>query len=193
MKSESKSDQAAIRLFDGRFCQSPWNTTTSFKRTSSAWQGVPIWEWWRVCRYWWQVSSFCAAEWASLKSVTNLSEVLPLHEEQDFVIIQEQDADGQVTVSTPPVRNQSDLGTTCWNARKQSIAASAGNWVNKGGVTVNVHGLGFRDRTWLSVTTALRSNSEVWLFLKLICNNKLVLSNRLATRSASFSQLEPGS
>jgi len=136
MKSESKSDQAAIRLFDGRFCQNPWNTTTSFKRTSSAWQGSNM----RVmARMSILVASqqLCAAEWGfeiSNKFVGSAA--------IRGTGLCNHPCDGQVTVSTPPVRNQSDLGTTCWNARKQSIAASAGNWVNKGGVTVNVHGLG---------------------------------------------------
>jgi len=114
MKSESKSDQAANSVFSMDDLPKPLNnTTTSFKRTSSAWQGVQYESDGAYVDIGGKSAAFVPLNEASLKSVTNLSEVLPLHEEQDFVIIQEQDADGQVTVSTPPVRNQSDLGTTC--------------------------------------------------------------------------------
>lgn len=133
----------------------------------------------------------------SLKSVTNLSEVLPLQEEQDFVIIQEQDADGQVTVS----RRQLEINSI-WErlAEMQESGQSLQvqvTGVNKGGVTVNVQGLrGFIPRSHLverDDLEALKGQALTVTFLEVDRNNnKLVLSNRLATRSASFSQLEPG-
>jgi len=51
----------------------------------------------------------------------------------------------------------------------------------------------FRDRTWLSVNLeALKGQTlSVTFEVDRSNNNKLVLSNRLATRSASF-KLEPG-
>jgi small subunit ribosomal protein S1 len=133
----------------------------------------------------------------SLKAVTNLSEVLPLQQEQDFVIIKEQDADGQVTIS----RRQLEINSI-WERLAQMQEGSQSLQVrvigvNKGGVTVNVHSLrGFIPRSHLverDDLEALKGQTLTATFLEVDRNNnKLVLSNRLATRSASFSQLEPG-
>ena len=134
---------------------------------------------------------------ASLKAVTNLAEVLPLHEEQDFVIIKEQDADGQVTVSHRQLEiDQIWQRLVEMQESSQSLPARV-TGVNKGGVTVNVHGLrGFIPRSHLverEDLEALKGQTLTVTFLEVDrSNNKLVLSNRLATRSASFSQLEPG-
>jgi len=133
----------------------------------------------------------------SLKSVTNLSEVLPLQEEQDFVIIREQDADGQVTVSRRQLEiNQIWERLAEMQESGQSLQARV-TGVNKGGVTVNVQRLrGFIPRSHLverDDLEALKGQTLTVTFLEVDrSNNKLVLSNRLATRSASFSQLEPG-
>lgn len=142
-------------------------------------------------------AAFVPLNEASLKSVTNLSEVLPLHEEQDFVIIKEQDADGQVTVSHRQLEiNQIWERLAEMQESSQSLPARV-TGVNKGGVTVNVQGLrGFIPRSHLverDDLEALKGQTLTATFLEVDRNNnKLVLSNRLATRSASFSQLEPG-
>ena len=142
-------------------------------------------------------AAFVPLNEASLKSVTNLSEVLPLQEEQDFVIIKEQDADGQVTVSHRQLEiNQIWERLAEMQESSQSLPARV-TGVNKGGVTVNVHGLrGFIPRSHLverDDLEALKGQTLSVTFLEVDrSNNKLVLSNRLATRSASFSQLEPG-
>ncbi len=142
-------------------------------------------------------AAFVPLNEASLKSVTNLSEVLPLHEEQDFVIIKEQDADGQVTVSHRQLEiNQIWQRLAEMQESSQSLPARV-TGVNKGGVTVNVQGLrGFIPRSHLverDDLEALKGQTLSVTFLEVDrSNNKLVLSNRLATRSASFSQLEPG-
>lgn len=142
-------------------------------------------------------AAFVPLNEASLKAVTNLSEVLPLQEEQDFVIIKEQDADGQVTIS----RRQLEINSI-WERLAQMQESSQSLQVrvigvNKGGVTVNVHSLrGFIPRSHLverDDLEALKGQTLTATFLEVDRNNnKLVLSNRLATRSASFSQLEPG-
>ncbi len=142
-------------------------------------------------------AAFVPLSEASLKSVTNLAEVLPLHEEQDFVIIKEQDADGQVTVSHRQLEiNQIWERLAEMQESSQSLPARV-TGVNKGGVTVNVHGLrGFIPRSHLverDDLEALKGQTLTVTFLEVDRNNnKLVLSNRLATRSASFSQLESG-
>ena len=134
---------------------------------------------------------------ASLKPVMDLSVLLPLQEEQDFLIIREQDADGQVTLS----RRQLEIQTlweqlTQMQENSQTVQVRV-NGVNKGGVTVDVLGLrGFIPRSHLvdrDDLEALKGQTLTAGFLEVDrSNNKLVLSNRLATRSASFSQLELG-
>jgi small subunit ribosomal protein S1 len=44
-------------------------------------------------------SAFLPQEEASLRAVTDLSEILPMDEELEFLIIRDQDAEGQVTIS----------------------------------------------------------------------------------------------
>ncbi len=134
---------------------------------------------------------------AALKPVSDLSEVLPLQEDHDFLIIREQDADGQVTVS----RRQLEI-KFIWERLAEMLESGQSvqvrvNGVNKGGVTVDVQGLrGFIPRSHLverDNLEALKGETLSASFLEVDPNNnKLVLSNRLATRSASFSQLEPG-
>lgn len=134
---------------------------------------------------------------ASLKQVTDLSTVLPLQEEQDFVIIREQDADGQVTLSRRQLEIQhiwERLVEMQENSQSVQVRVTG---VNKGGVTVDVQGLrGFIPRSHLverDNLEALKGQTLTTTFLEVDrSNNKLVLSNRLATRSANFSQLEIG-
>ncbi|MBV8884376.1 MAG: S1 RNA-binding domain-containing protein [Chroococcidiopsidaceae cyanobacterium CP_BM_RX_35] len=133
----------------------------------------------------------------ALQPVTDLSELLPLQEEQEFLIIQEQDAEGQVTIS----RRQLEIRQV-WqhllqmqeNGQSVEVRVSG---ANKGGVTVNVKGLrGFIPRSHLverDSIEALKGQTLTASFLEIDQNNnKLVLSNRLATRSAGFSHLELG-
>ncbi len=144
-----------------------------------------------------KAAAFLPLTEASLKPVTNLSELLPLQEPQDFLIIRDQDADGQVTLS----RRQMEI-KLLWQRLaqmqedSQTVQARV-TGVNKGGVTVDVQGLrGFIPRSHLverDDLEALKGKTLTASFLEIDPNNnKLVLSNRLATRSASFSQLELG-
>ena len=142
-------------------------------------------------------AAFLPINEVSLKSVTNLAELLPLQEEQEFVIIREQDADGQVTLSRRQLEiNQIWERLTQMQESSQSLQVRV-TGINKGGVTVNAQGLrGFIPRSHLVESNdleALKGQTLSATFLEIDrSNNKLVLSNRLATRSASFSQLEPG-
>lgn len=144
-----------------------------------------------------KAAAFIPLAEVSLKSVTNLAEVLPLQEEQEFVIIREQDADGQVTLSRRELEiNQIWERLAEMQESSQSVQVRVSG-VNKGGVTVNVQGLrGFIPRSHLverDDLEALKGQTLTTSFLEVNRdNNKLVLSNRLATRSASFSQLEIG-
>ncbi|NMG22588.1 S1 RNA-binding domain-containing protein [Brasilonema bromeliae] len=142
-------------------------------------------------------SAFIPRDEASLRAVTNLSEVLPLNESLEFLIIRDQDAEGQVTLS----RRQLEI-KQIWERlaqmqeNSQTIQVRVIN-LNKGGVTVDVQGLrGFIPRSHLverDNLEALKGQSLTAGFLEVNrTNNKLILSQRIATQSASFSMLEIG-
>lgn len=140
-------------------------------------------------------SAFVPRDEASLRAVTDLSEVLPLNESLEFLIIKDQDAEGQVTLS----RKQLEINHI-WDRLAQMQEDSQTTQVrvinvNKGGVTVNVQGLrGFIPRSHLverDNLESLKGQSLTTGFLEVNrSNNKLILSQRIATRSASFSILE---
>jgi small subunit ribosomal protein S1 len=142
-------------------------------------------------------SAFIPRHEAALREVIDLSEVLPLHEELEFVIVQEQNAEGQVTVS----RRQLEM-RQIWDKllemqeNTKSVDVQVMN-TNKGGVTVDLLGLrGFIPRSHLlerNNLEALKGQKLTVSFLEVNQNtNKLVLSQRLAKSSASFSLLEIG-
>ncbi|WP_414586183.1 S1 RNA-binding domain-containing protein [Scytonema sp. PCC 10023] len=140
-------------------------------------------------------SAFVPRDEASLRAVTDLSEVLPLNENLEFLIIRDQDAEGQVTLSRKQLEIQhiwDRLAQMQENSQTTQVRVIN---VNKGGVTVNVQGLrGFIPRSHLverDNLEALKGQSLNAGFLEVNrSNNKLILSQRIATRSASFSTLE---
>ncbi len=142
-------------------------------------------------------AAFIPRDEASLGYVSNLSDVLPLNEKLEFLIIREQDAEGQVTLS----RRQLEI-RNIWERLVQMQEASQTVQVrvtntNKGGVTVDILGLrGFIPRSHLvekDNLEALKGQNLTTAFLEIDrSNNKLILSQRLAVNSASFSMLELG-
>ncbi|KAF3885872.1 MULTISPECIES: S1 RNA-binding domain-containing protein [Nostocales] len=142
-------------------------------------------------------SAYIPRDEASLRAVTDLSEVLLLNEEQEFLIIRDQDAEGQVTLS----RKQLEI-RHIWDRlaqmqeNSQTVQVRVNN-VNKGGVTVDVQGLrGFIPRSHLTERDnleALKGQTLSAGFLEVNrSTNKLILSQRVAARSANFSTLEVG-
>ncbi len=144
-----------------------------------------------------KAAAFLPTEEASLGRVANLAEVLPLGEERDFMIIREQDADGQVTLSLRQLQMKQvwqNLATL--QEEKQSVQARVSG-VNKGGVTVDVQGIrGFIPRSHLVERDSLEALIGKALTVSPIEvdpeRRRLVLSQRLATQAASLSQLEVG-
>lgn len=141
--------------------------------------------------------AFVPRDEISLRSVNDIHEVISLNDELDFLIIRDQDSDGQVTLSRKQLLLRqvwSRLSTMQENSESLDVRVVS---VNKGGVTVNVEGLrGFVPRSHLLE----RENLESLVGQKLTVgflevdriNKRIVLSQRLATRSASFSNLEIG-
>jgi len=142
-------------------------------------------------------SAFLPIEEAALRTVTDLSEVVPLEEERDFLIIREQDADGQVTLSLRQLQIQQaweDLIELQETGKVLQVRVSG---ANKGGVTVDVQGMrGFNPRSHL----VERDNLESLIGQSLSVNflevdrerEKLVLSQRMATQSNAFKDLQIG-
>jgi small subunit ribosomal protein S1 len=141
--------------------------------------------------------AFLPVEEASVRRVNDVSAVLPLQEEREFLIIREQNADGQVTVSLRALEVRK-----VWDRLAEAQVANQSLQVrvtglNKGGITVDVQGLrGFIPRSHLLEREDLESLKGQTLsatILELVRDrNKIVLSNRLASRAESFSQLEVG-
>jgi small subunit ribosomal protein S1 len=141
--------------------------------------------------------AFLPANEASLRGVTDPSAIVPLHEEREFLIIREQDGDGQVTLSLKQLEIKQAwdrLAETQDSNQSYQVRVTG---VNKGGVTVDIQGLrGFIPRSHLVEREDLEALKGSTLSASILeidqARDKLVLSNRLATRSASFSQLEIG-
>lgn len=142
-------------------------------------------------------SAYIPRDEACLRAFTDLAEVLPLNEEQEFLIIRDQDAEGQVTLSRKQLEIRhiwERLAQMQENSQTTQVRVSN---VNKGGVTVDVQGLrGFIPRSHLTEREnleALKGQTLTAGFLEVNrSSNKLILSQRIATRSANFSTLELG-
>ncbi|NES99267.1 MAG: 30S ribosomal protein S1 [Sphaerospermopsis sp. SIO1G2] len=142
-------------------------------------------------------SAFLPRDEASLRPVIDLSEVLPLNEDLEFLIIRDQDAEGQVTLS----RKQLELRHN-WEKLEEMQESSQTiqvqvTGVNKGGVTVEVLALrGFIPRSHLverDNLEALKGQALTVGFLEVNRNTKkLILSQRLATRYSNFNLLAVG-
>ncbi|MBD2488079.1 S1 RNA-binding domain-containing protein [Aulosira sp. FACHB-615] len=142
-------------------------------------------------------SAYIPRDEASLRAVTDLSEVLPLHEELEFLIIREQDAEGQVTLSRRQLEIRHIWEKVVQMQENSQTVEVRVTGVNKGGVTVDFQSLrGFIPRSHLTERDnleALKGKTLTAGFLEVDRNNKkLILSQRLATRSSNFSLLEIG-
>lgn len=142
-------------------------------------------------------SAFLPIEEAALRTVTDLSAVVPLQEERDFLIIREQDADGQVTLSLRQLEIQQAWEQLTELQESGKVLQVRVTGANKGGVTVNVEGMrGFIPRSHLidrDNIEALVGQALTVSFLEVDQERqKLVLSQRLATQSSAFSQLQIG-
>jgi small subunit ribosomal protein S1 len=144
-----------------------------------------------------KAAAFLPLEEASLKRVTNLEELLPPDQEREFLIIREQDADGQVTLSVRQLEIRQVWERLAeWQENNQTIQARVSG-INKGGVTVDVQGVrGFIPRSHLVERDNLESLIGKAFTVSLIevdpSRRRLVLSQRMASQAASLSQLEIG-
>ncbi len=134
---------------------------------------------------------------AALQFVDNLADIIPIGEEFEFLIIQEQNADGQVTLSRRQMQLQDawDRVTEISESGKSTQIRVTG--VNKGGITGDVEGLrGFIPRSHLQQRDNLESLIGQLLTVTFIEVNpeqrKLVLSQRNAMRAEALTRLVEG-
>lgn len=142
-------------------------------------------------------SAFLPIEEAALRTIANLSEVVPLEEEREFLIIREQDANGQVTLSLRQLELQQAWEELTQMQESGKVLQVRVSGANKGGVTVDVQGMrGFIPRSHLidrDNIEGLIGQALTVSFLEVDRDReKLVLSQRLATQSSAFSQLQIG-
>lgn len=142
-------------------------------------------------------TAFLPLDEVSLRSFSNIADIVPLNEEREFLIIREQDAEGQVTLSLRQleIRQVWDNLQEMSESGKTLQARVSG--VNKGGVTVDVQGIrGFVPRSHLSQRSDLESLIGRSLTLSLLevspDTRRLVLSERQAAQAASLTQLDIG-
>lgn len=129
------------------------------------------------------------------RSSSSARDVLPLEQEFDFVIIKEQDAEGQVKLS----RRQLFIDQAWDNLRemeeKGAIVPMVVTGVNRGGVFGEVQGLkGFIPKSHLiqkdDLETLIDKTIETNVLQLDQKENKLVLSQRNIARSSALSQLK---
>lgn len=134
---------------------------------------------------------------AALETIDDLAQVVPLNEEFEFLIIREQDAEGQVTLSLRQLQIKAawdKLAEIADSGKSTQIRVTG---VNKGGVTGEVEGLrGFIPRSHLQQRDNLDSLIGQLLTVTFLEVNpeqrKLVLSQREAMRAAALTRIEEG-
>lgn len=144
-----------------------------------------------------KAAAFLPVDEVSLQRVSDIEKALPIGDDREFLIIREQDADGQVTLSLRQLEIKQAwqrLGEL--QESNQTVQARISG-VNKGGVTADVQGIrGFIPRSHLVDREGLDALIGKALTVSLIevdpSRRRLVLSQRLATQAASLGQLEIG-
>lgn len=134
---------------------------------------------------------------ASLASEANLTESLPLQEEAEFLIISEQNEEGQVTLSCRQLQLKhawDNIGEIAESGKSVQMRVTG---VNKGGVTGEVEGLrAFIPRSHLIEKNDLDSLVGQLLtanFLEVTREtNKIVLSQRQFARASAITNLQQG-
>ncbi|WP_353260089.1 S1 RNA-binding domain-containing protein [Prochlorothrix hollandica] len=142
-------------------------------------------------------SAFLPRREAGLKTVVDLSARFPLGEEREFLIIQDQNADGQVTLSVRQLELKHIWDSLEEQQTSKTVFQVKVTGTNRGGVMVDVDGLrGFIPRSHLHDKEGMESLKGQVITAALLevsrDRNKVVLSQRLASQSEQFAQLEVG-
>lgn len=143
-------------------------------------------------------SAFLPAREASLQTGRDLSEILSLDEERDFLVIRDANADGQVTLSIRQMELKKvwdRLDELQKDSQPLEVRVSG---TNRGGVTVDVEGLrGFIPRSHLIDRDNLESQVGQSFMAAILetdrDRNRVVLSQRQAAQATRVSSLTEGS
>ncbi len=141
--------------------------------------------------------AFVPTKEAALETVDNLAKILPIGEDFEFLVIREQDAEGQVTLSRRQLALQAAWDTIAEIAETGKSVQVRVTGVNKGGVTGEIEGIrGFIPRSHLQQRDNLESLVGQLLtatFLEVNPEqNKLVLSQRDAMRAVAMKEIQEG-
>ncbi len=142
-------------------------------------------------------AAFVPINEVDLHSRPNLTEILPIDEEREFLVISEQNAEGQVKLSRRQLQLKEAWENVAEIAEMGHSVQMRVTRTNKGGVVGEVEGLqGFIPRSHLMEKEDLNSLVGQLLtatFLEVNQNaNKLVLSQRRAITAARMDKLEAG-
>ncbi len=142
-------------------------------------------------------AAFLPMEEASLEGIRDLSIVLPPDLEREFLIVREQDENGQVTLSIRALEAKKIWQQLLEVLENDQTLNAVVTGTNKGGVTIKVQGLrGFIPRSHLVERNNLEALVGRSLTVSLLevnpDQNKLVASHRLAAQAASLRQLVVG-
>lgn len=134
---------------------------------------------------------------ASWQNVTNISEILPLHEEFEFLIIKEQDAEGQVKLSRRQLFIEQAWDNLTEIQEKGKVVQMLVTGVNRGGVIGQIDGLrAFIPRSHLIEKDDFEKLIDQSLPANVLqidrAQNKIVLTQRDLARSAAMSHLQEG-
>lgn len=134
---------------------------------------------------------------AALGPVNGFEEVLPLEEELDFLVIREQDADGQVTLSRRELQRQQIWETLQDYQQEKTPVQIEITGTNRGGVKGNVMGLqGFIPRSHLLASENLDDligQSITGILIEVDPEqNRLVLSQREAAKADAMGEIIAG-
>lgn len=134
---------------------------------------------------------------AAVAFVEQLEQLLPLDAEREFLIIREQDAEGQVTLSIRKLELKQIWDTLANKQKNNQSVDLYVTGVNKGGVTVDVNGLrGFIPRSHLLEKNHLASLVGKNITANILEldpeRNKLVFSQRQLAQSSRMGEIKVG-
>jgi small subunit ribosomal protein S1 len=134
---------------------------------------------------------------ASWQQMTNIADILPLHEEFEFLIIKEQDSEGQVKLSRRQLFIEQAWDNLAEIQEKGKVIQMLVTGVNRGGVIGQVDGLrAFIPRSHLIEKDDFEKLIDQSLSANVLqidrSQNKIVLTQRDLARSAAMSHLQEG-
>lgn len=145
-----------------------------------------------------KAAAFLPLREASVTSGVSLEEAVPIDSERQFMIVRDQDANGQVILSIRKLEIKEVWAQLEQREASKDILDVTVTGTNKGGVIADVEGLrGFIPRSHLvnppEDLSALVGQTISAAFLEVSEEtNKLVLSNRIAARTTAMGSLTPG-